>query len=201
MGLLVSVLAGAVGALVLRSVVKFCVNRWLSRRPVAEYDCGEDAADEDPAALRHGWGRRVVDTRASNAVAWEYSGDRPRGRNREHTIYGPYTNDFGCPGYFRVRYRIAGTGFEAGNRVAVVVDVLHAPFDLQRNHMVLGQRVIHERDLKPLYMGFDVVCYTSGTGVFEYRVRVVESAFDSARHQLRFDNIRIYPYFPIWEVF
>jgi hypothetical protein len=81
-----------------------------------------------------------------------------------------------------------------------IVDVLHAPFDLQRNHFVLGQRTIRARELRSTYEDFNVICHTSGMGVFEYRARVVRHAITPGREHIRFDTVKVFPHFLWWEV-
>src|SRR2546425_724495 len=107
--LIITALGGALGALVLRSSARL-LGAWLTRRtPIAIYQC----ANTEKLALgnlRHSWGHEVPDSATKGGKAWEYDSkpiQRPGERvTGEHTIFGPYVNDFGKPGFYRVRYRI-----------------------------------------------------------------------------------------------
>ena len=198
---LIAVVGGGVVALALRSTTKLIANWVSSRHPIAEYPCAENGTDDDPAAVRHAWGSEVADADATEGRAWAYSFDRPYGRGREHVVYGPYTNDFGRPGHFRVSFRIAGYGFGPHDRdPMVILDVLQAPFDQQRNHLVLGQLRLRGSDLTPQYKTFSIACYSTGVGVYEYRARVVDRRFSPERHRIHFDIIRVFPRFPLFDV-
>jgi len=195
--ILISALAGAVGALALRSLLKLAGKQWASMIPIARYVCSKDS--EKPGYFRHGWGVAASDEQKTGKSVWSYS--QTQIRPREHTLYGPYVNDFGRPGFFRIRFRLSGHGFDKESEEPVVVlDVIQAPFDRQRDHVVIGQRIIRSRELSGRYRSFDIVCYTSGTGVYEYRASVVRETFDAGKTRIYFDNVRVYRYFPLWEV-
>ena len=197
--LLVTAFAAAIGALVLRSALKLVGNYFSSLRALAKYDCAHDGADDDSAAMRHGWGRAVRDVSATNETAWEYTLERPRDRCAELALYGPYVNDFGRPGFYRIRFRISGAGFNPTDQVVVVLDILQTPFDLERHQLIVGQRAIHASELTERYRSFDLVCHTSGFGIFEYRARVARGAVNPETQCLRFDVVRVYRHLPLWD--
>ncbi len=191
--ILIPALAGAVGALVLRSLVKLIGRLGASTVPIAKYACVEDSVK--PGYFQHGWGNAATDRRKK---VWSYT--RKQMDRKEHTLYGPYVNDFGRPGFFRVRFRVSGHGFKKDEEAVVVLDVIQAPFDLQRDHVVIGQRIIRSKQLRPRYKNFDITCYTSGVGVYEYRASVVWDAFNETKNKIYFDNVRVYRHFPLWDI-
>jgi len=197
LGFLIPALAGAVGALALRSLLKLAGKQWASIVPVAKYLCAKDSVK--PGYFRHGWGELAIDNDIEGKRIWSYTPIQIQ--HREHTLFGPYVNDFGRPGFFRVRFRLSGHGFDKGSDEPVVVlDVIQAPFDLKRDHVVIGQRVIRSSELSRKYKDFDILCYTSGTGVYEYRASVVRDGFSEAHNKIYFDNVRVYRHFPLWDV-
>ena len=193
-----SAFAGALAALLIRSGVKVIANYWSSARAIAEYDCAEQGSKTDRAKMWHGHGRRVQDDLASNGVAWSHFWNASA--EHEHTLFGPYTNDLGMPGYVRVRFRVSGSGFDTSQEIVLLLDVVQAPFDLQPGRVILGQRVVRAAELNRRYRNFDVVCYTPGVGAHEYRAVVLSGAFNEDRHHLHFDWVRVYRHFPIWDV-
>lgn len=194
---LIPALAGAVGALALRSLLKFIGKQWASVVPVANYPCEKDSMK--PGYFRHGWGERTTDKDIGGKSVWSYT--PTQAQQREHTLFGPYVNDFGRPGFFRVRFRLSGHGFDRrSDEPVVVIDVIQAPFDQQRDHLVIGQRVIRSSEMSSRYKNFDILCYTSGVGVYEYRASVVRDNFSEADNKIYFDNVRVYRHFPLWDV-
>ena len=196
--LVISALGGAVGALLLRSIIKLIGASWARWSPLAVHDCTNPSTG--PGDIHHGWGHRVDDPNAANKQAWEHT-TQQLVPGREHTIYGPYVNDFGRPGFYRVRFRIYGSGFQRTNKAVVMLDVIQSRFGTHRDLQIIGQRTIREKDLAARYQKFDVYCYAPGTSVYEYRCSVVSSAFNSAKHTLRFDTVKVYLHIPLWEVF
>jgi hypothetical protein len=195
---LLAAIAGAAVALGFRSVVKLAGNYWSSRQPIGEYHCADDSG-EQPIGLRHGRGGQVADDLAENGAAWAHT-TTPTSNNNVHTVYGPYTNDLRSPGYIRVRFRISGVSFDASEKPVVLLDVNQILSDSPVGHLTLGHTIIPAKDLKRPYKWFDVICYTSGGGVYEYRARVMSDAFISTRHHIHFDVIRVYRWFPWWEL-
>jgi hypothetical protein len=194
---LIPALAGAVAALALRSLLKLIGKQWASMVPIAKYICVEDSVK--PGYFQHGWGTATTDEQRGGKSVWSYT--KVQIDRKEHTLYGPYVNDFGRPGFFRVRFRLSGHGFNKRSEESVVVlDVIQAPFDLQRDHVVIGQRIIRSKELSPRYKNFDIICYTSGVGVYEYRASVVREVFNEAENKIYFDNVRVYRYFPLWDI-
>jgi hypothetical protein len=190
--------SGAVAALLLRSLLKLIGKYWSSRKPIVEYDCATDVSSPEAVGIWHGRGERVADDRTQSGFAWMHSSRKIR--ELWHTIYGPYVNDLGRPGYMRVRFRISGAGFDESRTGVIVLDVNQILHDDPPRHITLGQRVVCARDLKREYQWFDVICYTSGVGVYEYRAHVMESVFDDKRHRLLFDVVRVFRHFPAWEL-
>jgi hypothetical protein len=202
--ILVSALGGAVAALFLRAFFKFISKLLVELKPLAAYGCA-DSPSKRPGILigivSHGKGRKVDDKRAINKRAWEHSLD-PAEANRMHTIYGPYVNDFGKPGFYKVRFRIYGEGFSDDESPVVILDVIQRPVFMKDDDLVLlGQRVVRAKDLSPKYKGFDVYCYVAGSGTYEYRCLVIAESFEPDKHRLRFDVIRVYNHVPGWDIF
>jgi len=207
--LLISALGGAVAALVLRSslrIIGILCTRWI---PIAVYDC---AAPEPSRKLelRHTWGCQVADSKSSSGNAWEYRPiriERPGEQiTGEHTIYGPYVNDFGMPGFYRVRFRIRGDGLprkderskDEDERI-IVLDVVQSRFGTDAVLRLLGQKVVRAREIRNCYRYFDIECYAAGTGVYEYRCAVLNEAKALKGGKIHFDNIKVYSNPPIWE--
>ena len=196
--LVISALGGAVGALLLRSTIKFIGASWARWTPLSIHDCSNPSTG--PGDIHHGWGRRIDDPKATNKQAWEHT-TQQLVASREHTIYGPYVNDFGRPGFYRIRFRIYGSGFQHTNEAVVMLDVIQSRFGTHRGLQIIGQRTVRAKDLAAQYRHFDVYCYAPGNSVYEYRCSVVPSAFNAAKHTIRFDIIKVYMHVPLWEVF
>ena len=199
MALVVSAFSGAVAALMLRGGVKLINKVFSAARPVARYNCAEDVSDVTVIGLWHGFGEPVADDRATAGLAWAHGARRIR--DVVHTIYGPYMNDTGRPGYMKVRFRIAGVGFENSERGVVVLDVNQILHDVPARHTTLAHTVVRAKHIKRDYGNFDVICYTSGAGVYEYRARVLDGQFEANRNRLFFETIEVYRHIPWWELF
>jgi hypothetical protein len=198
LALIVSALGGALGALLLRSLLRLAGKLWAAHKPLATYDCADDT--RRPGGIWHGRGRRVpVDPLATNKRSWEHSSQHT-GTKHVHTIYGPYVNDFGRPAYYRVSFRIYGDGFGGSEDPVVVLDVIQRPLFLGHELVVMGQRVIRGKELSNEYREFEVYCYAGGSGTYEYRCLVHSEVFDEHRHTLRFDAIGVYIHVPAWEI-
>lgn len=198
LALIVSALAGAVGALLLRSLLRLIGKLWSERKPLAVYDCADDT--RRPGGIWHGSGRRVhVDPLATNKRSWEHT-PQDTGTGKPHAIYGPYVNDFGRPAYYKVSFRIYGDGFGGSEDPVVVLDVIQRPIFLGHELVVVGQRVIRGKELTNEYREFEVFCYAGGSGTYEYRCLVHSEAFDEQKHTVRFDTIKVYLHVPAWEV-
>jgi hypothetical protein len=196
-------------ALAFGTLLKIVIAWIVSRKCIQSYDCTVDGDEHEPAKLRHGFGLRVdpsskkisepyriepTPVSPDGKAAWLYSFDRPRGRNRQHTLYGPYTNDFGYPRFARVVFRIAGEGFSDSDDPVIVLDVLRAPFGGEREHTMLGQKIVHTTTLRSRYKDFEIVCQVPGPGVYEYRATVIRTV-DPDKELIFFKSIRVYPAF------
>ena len=203
--LLTSAFVGAVGALALRALVRLGGRAWAGRFPLAVYDCVPDG--DAPGFFQHGWGEEVKDNRTRSKAAWSYTLKqipRREGRLHEHTLFGPYVNNFGRPGYFEIRFHVAGEDVGDSANPIVVLDVIQAPFDLDRNHLVLGQRIIRCSELKEKYQTFGVAFYAAGSGVYEYRASVLAGQFKQkdkrAEPKILFDKVTVHSKIPLWEL-
>lgn len=200
--LVITALGGALGALVLRSAVKLLGALFARRTPIAVYEC---ASPERlvPGDLRHSWGHEVADSATKGGKAWEYNStsiNRPGEQvTGEHTIFGPYLNDFGKPGFYRVSYRICGKGFPKTEEPVISLDVVQARFGTDQVLRLLGQRVIRAKELSGEYQDFDIVCHAPGTGVYEYRCAIIPKGVTLDKRAIRFDRIKVYSHPPIWE--
>ena len=171
----------------------------MARRPVAEYDCAADSADVAVIGLWHGWGEPVPDDTATSGFAWAHTTKMLR--EVVHTLYGPYVNDVGRPGYLKVRFRISGVGFENSNRGVILLDVNQILQESPPKHTTLGHTVVRAKQLNREYRNFEVICYSSGVGEFEYRARVLAGQFVEKKNRILFDSIQVYQHLPWWEVF
>lgn len=204
LSLIVSALGGAIAALLLRALFRFIRKLISESKPLGIYYCA-DVPNERPhilvGILSHGKGKKVSDKLASNNFAWEHS-IQPAESDMMHTIYGPYVNDFGKPGFYKVRFRIYGEGFSINDDSVLILDIIQRPiFMNDENLILLGQRVIKSKELSNKYKYYDVYCYVTGSGTFEYRALVISDVFNSNRHILRFDVIKVYNHIPTWEIF
>ena len=204
LALLLSALGGAVGALLLRSALRLAGILYSRSKALAVYDCASSEPSK-PAELRHTWGCQVPDVESTNGKAWEYKPiriERPPGEQitGEHVIYGPYVNNFGKPGFYRVRFRIRGIDLPNTDERIMVLDVVQAGFGTETALRLLGQKIITARELSRTYEYFDVKCFASGTGVYEYRCTVFKDAAALKGARVLFDNIKVYSDPPIWEM-
>jgi hypothetical protein len=193
--LLPAVVGGCV-ALLLRASLKFALTARATRKKRRSYQCAVPSVPGEPAAIQHGWGSAACDLKSKREV-WAYNGvqhvldHEGQDRRFEHTLFGPYTNDFGRPGYFRVRFRIRGGGFGGGHRPLIFLDVQQAPYGRTNDYFLLAQSVVTPKMLTGQFQTFDVECFSSGTGVFEYRARVVAGEFRPLEHEIVFDSITV----------
>jgi len=200
--LIITALGGALGALVLRSLVKL-IGAVISRHtPLAIYECA-NTEQSGIGALRHSWGHEITDPESKSGRAWEHNSisiSRPGERvTREHTIFGPYLNDFGKPGFYRVSFRLCGKGFPEIEESIIALDVVQARFGTEQTLRLLGQRIIRKKELSGKYQKFNIVCHAPGTGVYEYRCAVIPKGTDVGKCVIRFDRIIVYAHPQIWE--
>lgn len=199
-------LLGGAAALGARGVLKYAANVWNARRELREYACGYDSRRGEPGALQHGWGGAACDV-ATRRELWAHSIVRHehfRGdgtlRLVQHTIFGPYTNDFGRPGFFKIAFQFRGRGFEENRLPILTFDVQQAPYGKSQDYFLLAQKVVHGSELTGDFQVVELQCYTTGVGVFEYRVSVEPSTFDPLRHELTFEKVQIHRVLPIQDV-
>ena len=200
--LIITALGGALGALVLRSVVRLIAAVISRHTPLAIYECANTEKSEI-GALRHSWGYEISDSESKSGTAWEYNSipiNRPGERvTREHTIFGPYLNDFGKPGFYRVCFRLCGKGFPEIEECIIALDVVQARFGTEQTLRLLGQKIIRKKELSGKYQKFNIVCHVPGTGVYEYRCSVIPKGTDVGKCVIRFDRITVYAHPQIWE--
>jgi len=203
LSLLISAFGGAVSALVLRSLLKLIGIIYFRFKPLAIYNCA-NAEPSKPGELRHTWGQRVSDTKSSSKYAWAYSPNRIERPGEiitgEHTIYGPYVNDFGKPGFYRIRFRIRAIDLPETDESIISLDVVQARFGTESVLRLLGQKILKARDLSESYRYFDIVCFAEGTGVYEYRCAVFGEADSIKGKKILFDNIKIFSHPSLWEI-
>jgi hypothetical protein len=196
--LLLSAVGGGVGALILRSTIKAVGAFGARSRPIASYDCSDSG--ERPGDIRHGFGHRMDnDSEAMNEKSWEHT-PIVIDHKGEHTIYGPYLNDFGRAGSYRVKFTIRGTGFSDTSDPVIGLDVVQSRFGTQHDMIIIGQRIVRACELSRCYRPFNVYCYAGGTSVYEYRAHVFPQYFNEKLNTIRFDSITVYRHFPIWDV-
>jgi len=199
---LLLVISGALGTLLLRTGAKITVKVHADTRPLAEYHCSDENARPGPGRLSQGCGMKVSDRKASNGYAWAHGSNQVGSSPREHTIYGPYTNDFGKPGYYKVTFRVrCCEDLPISNEPIVVLDVVRAPFSDEVGMALMGQRVIRARELTKVYKRFNVYCHYTGGGIYEYRCSVIATDHFKTTNTVLFDTIKIYRHFPLWDVF
>lgn len=196
--LVIGAFFGAVGAYLLKTLLRYRAKWKSSKTPLAVYDCAEELGYK-PGVLWHGWGSPVRDEQAASSYAWEHSA-ACLGFKKEHTIYGPYSNDLGQPGFYTVKFRVRGVGFLASNEPILVLDVTQAPFGGRTEFVLFGQRVVKARELDGAYKDFSIDFYTSGGGIYEYRCSVLNPDRPQPGTRILFDTIKVYRHIPIWEV-
>lgn len=201
--LLLAALSGAAGALVIRIVLRLYLRFRESKNPLAIYYCGERSPT--PGGLDHGWGQVSKSKGPSGRITWLYT-EEPTDKvhPREHTLFGPYVNDLGRPGYYRVAFSICAKTFSPDSDNSVLLlDVVQAPFGGTTTYVLHGQRLIREGELarsQGKYLPFYVEFYAPGTGVYEYRARVFGGNVSSDQ-SIEFDTIKVFRNPPLWEVF
>jgi len=202
----VAALSGAVAALFLRSVLKLLGKLWAAVRPLAFYDCAEEARVGTLVAKN---GRRVEDNGATNGQAWEHHFEE---NGPPHTLYGPYLNDFGRPGYYKVKVKIFGVGFDKSRDPVIELDVVQIGYAYKEQRIVIGQKIVRAKDLKASwvskvlpwcsrYRKFSIICFAAGGGAYEYRAKVHKEFFNERQHTIRFDTVGVYFHVPGWEIF
>jgi hypothetical protein len=114
--------AGAIGAMGVRIIFRAIQYYIVNRRTRAKYFCFEDAE----GTMRHSVGEAVNDQDAEEHNAWLHTLNHIN--EGFHTLYGPYNNDFGRPGYYKVIFRIKGTGFTSmgASKPAVRLEVVES---------------------------------------------------------------------------
>jgi hypothetical protein len=205
MGLLISALGGAVGALILRSALKVTGAVWTRLTPRATHLCAASGAN--PGEFDHCWGREVSDDASTTGRVWEHNWNKvvshdPHVPMGEHTIYGPYVNDFGKPGFYRISFRLRGMNFPKTDDPVLALDVVQASFGTERVLRLLGQRIIKAKELPGPYQSFDIRCYASGTDVYEYRCAVFPhtDTVTSSGRIIRFDCVKVYSHPSILDI-
>jgi len=202
--LLISALGGALGALILRSTLKVAGAVRARLTPLAVHPCATSGAK--PGEFDHCWGHEVDDKASTTGRAWEHDWNRippcpPHEPMGQHTIYGPYVNDFGKPGFYRISFRLCGMNFPKTHESVLALDVVQASFGTERVLRLLGQRIVKANELSGSYRYFDIVCYASGTDVYEYRCAVFpnsDAVTSSAR--LRLDCVKVYSHPSILDI-
>lgn len=158
--------------------------------------------------LSHSWGKAVPDDMAKSRQAWQHTGTHMGDPSGNCTLYGPYKNDFGKPGHYRVAFRVYGHGFGESDEPALLLEVTQTlvAYDpssgktINYFQMPIGQIVVRSRDLKPKYQDFSVTCYASGANIYEYRAFVYPKYRASQSHTIRFDTVRVCRFVPGMEL-
>lgn len=211
--LLLVALSGAIGALILRSAFKVALALRVRRKPRATHLCATSGTK--PGEFRHCYGHAVDDDedvkknknkKSTRGRAWKHTWDKlppPPGTHviGEHTLYGPYINDFGMPGTYRVAFRIRGAEIPKTDEPVISLDVVQAAFGTEHTLRLIGQRILRAEDLSDAYREFDIVCYASGTDIYEYRAAVLPDAkaVKGKTSEIFFDCVTVYAYPPIWD--
>lgn len=204
------ILTSALGVFAIRIIVKLIYKGVCSLCRINEYDCSEDGIR--PGLIQHSLGRGGTHKDAKNGRVWIHNSTHNPTQKTPGiaSIYGPYTNDFSLPGFYKIQFRILGLGFEPDNKEICLLEAVQCQltWDSQKNttmnfaQIPLGQRIIRGKDLKSKnFQGFDVIIYSNGTGIHEYRATVYPNNFDEKRNTLLFDTIQIHRYLPIYELF
>jgi hypothetical protein len=205
--LLISALGGALGALILRSILKLVGAVWTRRKLLAIHQCATRGSR--PGEFDHCWGKVAPDPDSTTGEVWEHNWEPVRATPPhipmgDHTVYGPYVNDFGRPGFYRVTFSLRGVrsrkpeGSVVKDNSVITLDVVQAPFGTVHDLRLLGQRIVKVRELLGSYQDFDIVCFASGTDVYEYRCAVSRDA-NPEETRILFDCVRVYPHPSIWE--
>ncbi|GEM_PF-3952211 len=190
---------GAVGALLLRSLLKLFYIWKFGRSLIHQYDCYESGTIK--GKLRHSFGHEVsdADANAASKKAWEWSDIKVKDSEGDCTIYGPYVNDFGKPGNYKVIFRIKGNNIANDAEICLRLDVMmnESVFDPVRAQQFRGQTTIVERSVMrreifshiDKYKEYELEFYIPGHGEYEYRCTVVKDAIEGAT--LRFDTVQV----------
>jgi len=204
-----SAFVGALAVLILRSLLKLVGDLLARLKPRANYDCAVPGTQT--GELRHCLGHVVDDKESTSGKAWQHDWIRtdPTSPSWEHTIYGPYVNDFGKPGCYRVVFRICGKNFPKTPEPVLSLDVVEASFGTVNTLRLLGQRIIRANELTGSYQNFEIVCYAPGTNVYEYRCAVIRNKLTEIPPNegntplsppILFDCVKVYSYRSIWEI-
>lgn len=202
--LLISALGGAVGALVLRSTLKTVGAVRARWTPRAIHLCATSGAK--PGEFDHCWGREMDDDASTTGRVWEHNWNSiaphpPHVPMGQHTIYGPYVNDFGKPGFYRISFRLRGINLPKTDESVLALDVVQASFGTERVLRLLGQRIIKAKELSGSYRYFDIVCYAPGTDVYEYRSAVFPDTDNTSSGRIiRFDCVKVYSHPSILDI-
>ncbi len=171
--------------------------------PISEYYCSEGEPIR-PGQLRHTWGFRVTDIYSASKYAWQYSKNKIERPGEtitgEHTIYGPYINDFGKPGYYRIQFRLRAIGIPKDNEPIISLDVVQARFGTEAVLRLLGQKIIKGKELSEQYKKYNIICFASGTGVYEYRCAVMGIVNTIENSKILFESIKVYSHPSVWEI-
>ena len=201
--LLASAFGGALGALVLRSTLKVAGAVRARLTPLAVHQCA--ASRKGPGEFHQCYGKETKDKCSTTENVWVHNGIKiasqpPHMSTEEHTIYGPYVNDFGKPGFYRVSFRLRGKAFpkDDKNKTILTLDVVQSSFGTEHVLRLLGQRIITAKELSGSYQYFDIVCYASGTDVYEYRCTVSSDIRDHAI--IFFDCVKVYSHPSILDI-
>lgn len=73
-------------------------------------------------------------------------------------------------------FRIRGIDIPHTDERVIALDVVPSPFGTDKTLRLSGQKIVRARDLTRSYQYFNVECYASGTGVYEYRCTVFRDA-------------------------
>lgn len=204
--LIISALLGALGVFVLRLVIRGVHSLNVRRKPVAEFPCYYDQKvfiENKNGKLSHSLGYACEDKDSKYGTVWRHSGDRSD--DGCSTIYGPYVNVFGVPGYYIVRFRMKAEGYKKNEQICwlQVVQNLVA-YDSQIKKPVhydqasLCDRNVTGKDFKKSkYKNIDLKLYYNGVGA-TYEFRAFVQNFNTGKKVL-FDYISVYKYVPFLE--
>ena len=204
-------LFGAVAAIFVRVGIRLVQFIWL-RYCVrwTNYDCSLSIHRE--GILHHAMGESVSDNKASNRNAWRYPANQDvlTGQVKEGgVIHGPYTNDFGKPGYYKARFEVRSRGLNKANRTLPMLqlEVVDSRPELAGANWItrtteVGQRLLTEATLfrAKEYRKYDITFYSNGNGRYEYRAAILEKSWLAGK-EIYFDRIRVRPWMFVREIF
>lgn len=83
----------------------------------------------------------------------------------------------------------------------IALDVVQSAFGTERTLRLLGQRIVKANELSRSYRQFAIICYASGTDVYEYRCAILPNP-DAipAGTGVRFDCVKVYSHPPILDL-